>query len=108
MSACGKEKFIAGRCKHRSQQRRAILDQSGAHAPVLAAGEVAAGAVDRIDNPDQTFAETMPVIGALFRQPAVIRRRGSQPALEQVVNPDIGFGHRRRYALGPVFQFGTK
>jgi hypothetical protein len=37
MSARGKEKFIAGRRKHRRQQWRAILDQRCAHAPVFAA-----------------------------------------------------------------------
>ena len=94
MSARRKEKLIAGRCKHRRQQWRTTLDQRCAHAPVFAAGEIAAGAVDRIDDPDQRFAETRLVIGAFFRQPAVIRRGRSQPALEQVVNADIGFGHR--------------
>ena len=56
-----------------------ILDQRHADAPVFAAGEIAAGAVDRIDNPDQALAEPRFVVDAFFRQPAIVRRRRSQP-----------------------------
>ena len=58
----------------------ASCDQRHAHAPVFAAGEIGAGAVDRIDDPDQLLAETRFVVDAFFRQPAIIRRRRAQPA----------------------------
>ena len=67
------------RREHRRQHRRRVLDQRHADAPVLAAGKIAAGAVDRIDDPDQPLAETRFVVGAFFRQPAIIRRRRAQP-----------------------------
>src|ERR1700731_2645430 len=59
---------------------RALLDQRRVHAPIFAAGEITAGAVDRIDDPDPIFAETRLVIGAFFRQPAISPRGGSQAA----------------------------
>ena len=71
-------------------------------------GKIGAGAVDRIDDPDQLLAETGFVINAFFRQPAIIRRRRAQPPLDEVVDGDVGLGDRRRGALGPVLQLGAK
>ena len=74
LPARGEKKFVADRREHRRQHRRGILDQRHADAPVFAAGEIAAGAVDRIDDPDQLLAEARFVVGAFFRQPAIVRR----------------------------------
>ena len=43
------------------------------------------------------------VVGAFFRQPAVIRRRRMQPAFERIVDSDVGFGHRRQAPLVQLF-----
>src|SRR3981081_3823937 len=56
LAAGGEEKFIGSGSEHRRQHRRSILDQSHAHAPVLAAGEIAARTVNRIDDPYQAIA----------------------------------------------------
>jgi len=79
--------------------RRGIFDQRHADAPIFAAGKIATGAVDRIDDPDPLLVEARLVVGALFRQPAIIRCGASQPRLDQVVDRDIGLRHRRRRAL---------
>src|SRR5450759_4572142 len=89
LSARGKEELFAGRREHRREHGRGVLDQRYAYAPVFPAGEITAGAVDRIDDPCQTLPEPRFVVDAFFRQPAIIRRGGSQPALEQVVDPAI-------------------
>ncbi len=103
-----KKNSSRGGREHRRQHRRRACDQRHAHAPVFAAGEIGAGAVDRVDDPDQFLAETAVVVDALFRQPAIIRRRRAQPPLDEVVDGDVGLGDRRRGALGPVLQLGAK
>ena len=108
LAADGEEELVGGRRKHRRQHRRRARDQRHTDAPVLAAGEIGAGAVDRIDDPDQFLAEAAVVVDALFRQPAIIRRRRAQPPFDEIVDGDVGLGDRRRGALGPVLQFGAK
>src|SRR5258706_3817693 len=53
---------IWSRARLRRQQRRRALDQRHADAPVLAAGEIAARAVDRIDDPYQPLGKTLFVV----------------------------------------------
>ena len=53
-----KKNSSRGGREHRRQHRRRACDQRHAHAPVFAAGEIGAGAVDRVDDPDQLLAET--------------------------------------------------
>ena len=86
----GKEKFAGHRHEHRREHGRLVFNQRHAHAPVLAPGEIAAGAVDRIDNPGQPPAQPLRIINAFLRQPAIVGSSRPQPRLEQVVDRDVG------------------
>src|SRR3569832_2648460 len=72
------KELIACRRKYRAQHRLSVLDQRHADTPVLTAGKIGTGAVDRIDDPDQALAKARLAVGAFLGQPAIIRRGGLQ------------------------------
>ena len=68
-ATCEEELIGCGR-KYRREHRRGIFNQRHADAPVLAVREIGAGAVDRIDDPDQPLAEPRFVVDAFLGEPA--------------------------------------
>ena len=60
LPARGEEEFVAGRRENRGQHGRSVLHQRHADAPVVAAGEIGARAVDGIDDPGLASCRAAP------------------------------------------------
>ena len=98
------EHLIGHRRKKRGQYRTAVLDQRHRDGPVGAAGDIGAGAVDRIHDPGQRQGAVGQGFG-LLRQPAGVGHQIGEPRAQQIVDRDVALAHKRIVvALGPALE----
>ena len=71
------------------------------HAPVVAAGEERARAVDRIDDPHALGGQARRLVLGLLREPAVGDTGRGEPLAQQRVDREVGLAHRRVAGLHP-------
>ena len=83
------------------EDRPAVFDQRHRDGPIRRTGDIGAGAVDRIDDPDTACRKPRRIVGAFFREPGDIVALGHQALAQQAVDGDVGVGDRRRGVLGP-------
>jgi hypothetical protein len=73
---------------------RAAIDNGKGMAPIRAAINEGAGAVNRIDDKDALCIQTGAGVFGFFGEPAVVRTRCSEIAAEHVIDSEISLGHR--------------
>ncbi len=104
LPARGQEHLVRHRRINSGELRDAVLDQRHRDGPVGAAGNIGAGAVDRIDDPGERHAAVGQGLGFL-RQPTGVGRERAQARAQEIVDGDIALAHRRIVvALGPALE----
>ena len=87
--------FLGDRRIERGQPRAAAVDQRHRNGPVRKAGDIGAGAVDRIDDPGGRLGAQVRLVLGLFRQPAGVGSKGGKPRAQEIIDRDVAFADRR-------------
>ncbi len=99
------EEMLRDRRIEAGHDRPAVFHQRRRYRPIGKAGDVGAGAVDRIDHPDAARGEPGGIVDALFRQPGDGLAAGGKALPQQDIDGDVGLADRRfGRSLGPVLQ----
>ena len=85
-----------------AQDRLAVLEKCQRDAPVDAAGDEIARAVDRIGDPHAPLGETRKIVGRFFRDPTIVGPRLDQRLVKQPVDGEVALAHRRAVGLVPI------
>ena len=102
---CHREPFFpACRGREHPDQRLARTHERDRDRPAVAPAHEVAGAIDRIDQPDQPACRPHLVVGGLLGQPSGRGQQASQLALEKAVDLEIGLAHRAARSLVPAMQ----
>ena len=94
----------ARRSEQIAKERARGTYQRHRNGPAIAAMDERAGAVDRVDQPDQIAVQPVRRIGCLLRQPASGRQQRLQFTFEEFVDRQIDRGYRIVRRLVPVIE----
>jgi hypothetical protein len=84
-----------------AEDRLAVDEERDRDAPVGMAREEGARSINRVDDPDAPGIETSGVVRRLLGEPSGRGQGRAELDLEEGIDRDIGFGHRRSAVLRP-------
>jgi hypothetical protein len=101
-SGGGAVEGAGGRLQDCGRDRPATRQERDADAPLLAAAQKGAGAIDRIDDIGAFRPAIRQFLEGLLGQPSIGRAGGEQPVGEKPVDGEVGIADRRAVGLGPA------